>query len=186
MFHISIISGSVRINRQSHKVALFFERYIKKNNLAEVEILDLKAYNFPLLEERLMYNKNAGPDQKEFSDKIKKSDAVILISPEYNGGYPAAVKNAIDMLVKEWYHKPIGIVTVSSGGFGGVNAMALLQTVLLKIKAVPVTGTFPVTNIDTSFDDDGVPLEKDKTEKRAKAFMDEVLWFAEAFSNMKD
>lgn len=184
MFHIAIISGSVRIGRQSHNVATYFKNYILENKLATTEILDLKKFNFPVFEERLMYQKDPSENAKLFSEKIKAADAVIIVSPEYNGGYPASIKNAIDLLVKEWYHKPVGLVSVSSGGFGGVNAMALLQTVLLKIKAV-VPATFPVPKVEENFDDQGNAINKEATDKRAAAFLKEILWFTEAFSKMK-
>ena len=185
MLKIAIISGSIRTGRQSHHVALYFENYIKENKLAEPEILDLKEFNFPVFEERLMYQKDPSDQAKLFSEKIKAADAVIIVSPEYNGGYPASIKNAIDLLVKEWYHKPIGLVSVSSGGFGGVNAMALLQSVLMKIKAVPVSATFPVPKVEDSFDEKGNAKDKEATDKRATGFMKEVIWFAEAFNKMK-
>ncbi|MBA2250188.1 MAG: NAD(P)H-dependent oxidoreductase [Chitinophagaceae bacterium] len=185
MFHIAIVSCSVRIGRESHKVAKYFEKYITENNLASTEILDLKVYNFPVEEERLMYATTLTPEAKQFSEKIIAANAVIFVTPEYNGGYPASTKNAIDLLVKEWYHKPIGIATVSSGNFGGVNCMALLQTIFLKIKAVPVTATFPVPMVQDNFNEEGEPKDKPGTDKRAAAFIKELLWFTEAFSKMQ-
>ena len=136
MPHIAIISSSVRIGRQSHKVALYFEKYINENKLGTCEILDLKEFNFPVLEERLSHMPNPGAKEKLFSEKIKTADAVIVVFPEYNGGYPASLKNAVDLLYDEWYHKPIGLASVSAGGFAGVNALALIQTIFLKIRAV--------------------------------------------------
>src|ERR1019366_9454716 len=152
MLHIAIISGSVRTGRKSHNVAKYFNSYIINNNLATVEIVDLKDFNFPIMEERLINLVNPSDATKLFSEKIKKADAVILISPEYNGGYPASVKNAIDLLVKEWYRKPIGLVGVSSGNFGGISAITQLQSILLKIKATPVSVTFPVPSVQDAFD----------------------------------
>lgn len=184
MLKIAIISGSIRTGRKSHNVAKYFEKYIKENKLAEAEILDLKEFNFPVFEERLMFQKNPSEKAKLFSEKIIAADAVIIVSPEYNGGYPASIKNAIDLLVKEWYHKPVGLVSVSSGGFGGVNAMVLLQSVLIKIKAV-VPVTFPVPKVEESFDEEGNAKDKEGTNKRAAAFMKELMWFAEAFNKMK-
>jgi NAD(P)H-dependent FMN reductase len=181
---ISIISGSIRIGRQSHFVAKYFKNYISENKLGEPEILDLKEFNFPVLEERL--SKTPDPDKSSllFSEKIKGSDIVIVVFPEYNGGYPASIKNAIDLLYDEWYHKPVGLVSVSEGAFAGVNAMSLLQTVFLKIKAVPVA-TFPVATVQNNFDENGKALNKESTDKRAGKFMKELLWFAEAFQKMK-
>ena len=185
MLHIAIISASVRTGRQSHHVAMYFNNYITENKLADSEILDLKEFDFPIFEERLIHQKDPSEKAKLFSEKIKNADAVIIVSPEYNGGYPASIKNAIDLLVKEWYHKPIGIVSVSNGNFGGVNSLALLQTVLLKIKAVPVTATFPVPKVEEHFDDKGNAIDKEAADKRAASFLKEVLFFAEAFNKMR-
>ncbi|HMG15421.1 MAG TPA: NAD(P)H-dependent oxidoreductase [Saprospiraceae bacterium] len=181
MYKIAIISGSVRTNRQSHKLALYFKNYIVENKLGEVELLDLKAYNFPLVEERIIHQKNPPANQLEFAGKINNAHGVILVTPEYNGGYPASVKNAIDMLVKEWHHKPVGIVTVSNGEFGGVNANAFLQNVLLKIKAIPIMANFRVPKVQDNYNDEGVPINKEITDKNAKIFLDELMVFIEAF-----
>jgi NAD(P)H-dependent FMN reductase len=184
MNHIAIISSSVRTGRKSHRAAMFFQNYIKENNLASSEILDLKAFNFPIFEERLSKTPNPTEDQKLFSSKITKADAVIIVFPEYNGGYPASIKNAIDLLYPEWNHKPVSLVCVSDGNFGGVNALTLLQTVLLKVKAVPA-GYFPVPKIDGTFDENGSAIDKEGADKRVAAFLKELLWFADAFNKMK-
>lgn len=183
MFRIAIISGSVRIGRQSHRVAKYFHKYISDHKLADPEILDLKKFNFPVLEERLSKTAEPGPSEKLFSEKIKNADAVIVVFPEYNGGYSAGIKNAIDLLYPEWHHKPISLVCVSDGNFGGVNALTLIQTVFLKVKAVP-TGSFPVPKVQDSFDEEGNALDKEKTDKRAAALLKELLWFTEAFRKM--
>ncbi len=185
MLHIAIISGSIRTGRKSHRVAKYFNNYITQNNLATSEILDLKEFNFPIMEERLINLTNPSVNVKLFSEKITKADAVILVSPEYNSGYPAAVKNAIDVLVKEWFHKPIGIIGVSSGNFGGINAIDQLQTILMKIKASPISTLFPVPNVQDAFDEEGNAINKEATDKRAASFLKELLWVAEAFNKMK-
>lgn len=184
MFHIAIISGSVRTGRQSHRVAQYFMNYITARQLATAEILDLAAYRFPVLEERLSHTPSPGKEEKEFAARIMNADAVIVVFPEYNGGYSASIKNAIDLLYNEWYHKPVGLASVSNGNFGGMNAMSLLQTVFLKIRAVPVSATFPVPLVQENFDEQGNPANKETTDKRAAVFLKELLWFAEAFSKM--
>ena len=93
MPHISIISSSVRNGRNSHRVALYFRNYLNDNKLATSEILDLFDYNFPLFEERLQYQVSPSDGAKDFADKINASDGVIIVTPEYNGGYPASIKN---------------------------------------------------------------------------------------------
>ena len=185
MLKIAIISGSVRIGRQSHQVALYFQKYLTENQLAEAEILDLKEFNFPVLEERLSHTSSPSAAMTKFSDKISGADAIIVVSPEYNSGLPAAVKNAIDLLYNEWYRKPIGLVTVSSGPFGGIHALTQLQTVFIKVRAVLAPAYFPVPNVQNAFAADGTASDKAATDKRAATFTKELLWLAEAISKTK-
>lgn len=183
MHKIAIISGSIRTGKQSHKLAFFFKKYLEDKNLAVVEILDLATYNFPLFEERLVFTEQPTEQEIDFASKVKVADAVILVSPEYNASYPASVKNAVDFLGKEWYHKPVAIVTVSSGNFGGVNANALLQLLMLRMKAIVVPASFPVPNIAETFNEEGEPTDKLATYKRADIFIDELFWVINHFKS---
>lgn len=181
---IAIISSSVRTGRNSHRVALFFKNYIEENKLATVEILDLQLYQFPIFEERLKFQKNPSPLAIEFAEKIKASDGVIIVTPEYNGGYPASLKNVLDLLIDEWKRKPVAISTVSAGGFAGMNVITSLQFTLWKIQAWTVSAMFPVAKVSEAYNEEGMPSDKEGTEKRAKVFIDELLWCAEAKKRM--
>jgi NAD(P)H-dependent FMN reductase len=186
MFHISIISSSVRTERISHRVALYFKNFLEKNNLATAEILDLNKYNFPLFDERLKYQVSPQGNVVDFAEKIKSSDGIIIVTPEYNGGYPASIKNAVDLLYAEWHHKPVAISTVSDGSFGGSQVILSLQFVLWKIKALTVTAMFPVPEADKAFDEEGNPADREKTDRKASIFIRELLWFIEAKSGMTE
>lgn len=176
MPHIAIISASIRIGRNSHRVALYFKNYLESGNLATVEILDLMEYNFPLFDERLQFQKDPSTGMLDFAEKIKSSDAVLIVTPEYNGGYPASLKNAIDLLYVEWYHKPVAIATVSDGVFGGTQVITSLQFTLWKMKALTVPAMFPVPNVKVLFDENGIPSDKQATDKRAATFIKELLY----------
>jgi NAD(P)H-dependent FMN reductase len=182
---IAIISASVRTGRSSDRVALFFQRYIQENKLANVELLDLHQYQFPVFDERLKFQKNPLPQAVQFSNKIKSADGVIIVTPEYNGGYPASLKNVIDLLVEEWKRKPVAISTVSAGAFAGMQVITSLQFSLWKIQAFTVPAFFPVPKVSETFNEQGIPADKAGTEKRAKTFVDELLWCAEAKSRME-
>lgn len=168
---IAIISPSVRKGRKSHNVALYFLNLIKEMNLAETEILDLLKYNFPLFNERLKHQESPSPGAVEFADKIRRADGVIIISPEYNGGVPASLKNAVDLLTDEWKNKPVAFVTVSDGKFAGTQAIISLQFSLWKLGADTVPGPLRIPDIISSFSDSGVPAEKPAMDKRAAAFV---------------
>ena len=180
MRHISIISSSVREGRKSHNVALYFQKYLVENKLATAEIIDLKAYHFPLFESTLKTMPNPAENVLEFAKKIKSSDGIIIVTPEYNGGYPASLKNAIDLLYEEWRHKPIGIATVSNGQFGGQQCMVALQFTLWKMMAWTIPAMFSVPSVDKAYDENGKAMDKSNSDKLAAVFIKELLWCIEA------
>ncbi|NLV18953.1 MAG: NAD(P)H-dependent oxidoreductase [Bacteroidetes bacterium] len=174
MLKIIIISSSVRINRKSHVVASYFENYLLENDLSDAEILDLKKYNFPLFNERLRFQESPSPATLTFAEKVREADGVIIVTPEYNGGYPASLKNIIDLLTDEWRHKPVAISTVSDGIFGGSQVITSLQFTLWKMKALTVPAMFPVPRVDDLFNKDGLPVDKSALDKRAASFIKEL------------
>ena len=186
MAHIAIISSSVRAGRNSHRVALYFKNFITANELGTVEILDLNDYQFPIFDERLRLQKNPSANVLDFAAKIKAADGVLIVTPEYNGGYPAALKNVVDLLYDEWHRKPIAISTVSDGIFGGTQVITSLQFSLWKIMAWTVPAMFPVPKVKDAFDESGNPTDKSGMDKRALVFLNEMIWCITANARMKD
>jgi NAD(P)H-dependent FMN reductase len=184
MPQIAIISPSVRKGRYSHRVALYFENFFKETDLAKAEILDLLKYNFPLFNERLRYMESPSADMIGFAEKIKSADGVIIITPEYNGGCPASLKNAIDLLTDEWRRKPVAFVTVSNGNFAGTQVITSIQFALWKLGAITVPATLRLPNIISAFNDAGTPANKTELDKRSSALVYELLWYIEAKKRM--
>jgi NAD(P)H-dependent FMN reductase len=180
MAQIAIISSSIRTGRKSDRVALYFQNYLTVNKIATCEIVDLKKYNFPLFEVPLKYQEKPSDDIVEFAEIIKSAEGIIIVTPEYNGGFPASLKNVIDLLYEEWRHKPIGIVTVSAGPFAGTQALVSLQFVLWKMKAWTITEMFSVPFVDTAYDEKGKPNKKAESDKLAAVFIKELMWCIKA------
>jgi NAD(P)H-dependent FMN reductase len=180
MPHISIISSSIRHNRNSHRIALYFNNYLTTNNLATTEILDLKEYDFPIFDNPLKAQKNPTVQTLDFAKKIKASEGIIIVTPEYNGGFPASLKNVLDLLLEEWRHKPIAIATVSAGPFAGSQALISLQFTLWKMKAWTITEMFSVPKVQDTYDELGNPTDKAATDKLAMPFVKELLWCIKA------
>jgi NAD(P)H-dependent FMN reductase len=185
MPNILIISASVREGRNSHRVALYFKRFIEENKFGTVEIADLNEYQFPLFNERLRFQKNPSEKVLEFAGRVKAADGIIIVTPEYNGGYPASLKNVVDLLYDEWHRKPIAISTVSDGSFGGTQVITSLQFTLWKIRAWTVPAMFQNPNVHKAYSEDGVPVDKESTDKRAGYFIKELLWCIEAKARME-
>jgi NAD(P)H-dependent FMN reductase len=184
MFYIPIICGSTRRDRQSIKAAKFVLAQLQQRTGVQTELLDLLKLNFPIMEERLHRRDDPPPGVPEFGEKIDRADAVIIVSPEYNNGYPGVLKNALDYLLPEYERKPFGIVTVSAGGFGGINCLAQLRLVALGMGAFSIPENLAISHIHDSFNDDGTP-NNPAYEKRCGEFLDDVLWFADAISAKK-
>lgn len=181
MLYIPIILGSTREGRQSPKAAKFLFKRLQQNGKVETEILDLLEYNFPIMEERLRFSDHPPPRLREFADKIARSDALVVVSPEYNFGYPGVLKNALDYLLPEYQRKPLAFVTVSAGSFGGLNCLAQLRQVAIGMGALPIPVSMPVPRVQDAFDDDGNPRDQ-AYEKRVQGFIDELLWYTEAIT----
>jgi len=184
MLYLPIICGSTRRDRQSIKVARFVLARLQERSGVETELIDLLEYNFPIMEERLHRRDDPPPRVVEFGAKIGRADAIIIVSPEYNNGYPGVLKNALDYLLPEYERKPVGIATVSAGGFGGINCLAQLRLVVLGMGAFPITENLAVSHIHDSFNDDGTPNDP-AYEKKAADFLDDVLWFADAIADKR-
>ena len=89
-------------------------------------------------------------------------------------------------MYEEWSKKPVGIATVSAGGFAGMNVITSLQFTLWKMQAWTIPAMFPVAKVQESFDENGLPSDKEGTEKRAAAFIKELLWCVEANKRMRE
>lgn len=184
MIRIAILSASVRNGRKSHRTALFLQRFLQEHQLADVDLIDLAAYDFPIFHERLRLLEPKPAAAVEFAQRIIGADGVIIVTPEYNGGYPAALKNAIDLLYDEWHRKPVAICTSSDGSFGGMQVITSLQFSLWKMRAWTVPALFPIPKVGNAFNDEGTAVEPETMEKRATAFINELLWCVEARRRM--
>lgn len=174
-----VIVGSVRRGRLSIRVARFMQRRLQEAGM-EAPLLDLAEINLPIMEERLHMRDDPPPGLAPFARAVAESDGVVVVSPEYHGSIPGVLKNALDYLRGEWERKPVGIVTVSGGGFGGVQVHNHLQLLFLRLKAVPVAAV-AVSNVGESFDEDGNAMEQ-RYEAGFVRFLDTLSWYARALS----
>lgn len=183
--NIVILSSSVRKGRNSHRLSLHFAQHLKENFGAEVEIIDLSELHFPLFEERLSLQENPLPSAVAFGEQIRKADGVVIVTPEYNGGYPAALKNAIDLLVGEWHRKPVAIATVSDGPFAGTQVIMPLQFSLWKLRAHTVAARYHVPMVQNEFDVNGAPSNSEAANKRTHSFLKELYHTIAAWESIK-
>jgi NAD(P)H-dependent FMN reductase len=184
MFKIPVILASTRRGRMSPRVAAFVIERLRATGRAEPQLIDLAELNLPIMEERLRMRDDPPPRLTEFAAAIGNADGLLVVTPEYNNGYPGVLKNALDYLLPEYKRKPVGIVTVSSGDFGGVNCLAMLRHIFLHMGAVPVPARLPIQRVQASFGEDGTPVDQ-AYHKRTDSFIAEFLWLTEALTEQK-
>ncbi|MEO5628005.1 MAG: NAD(P)H-dependent oxidoreductase [Candidatus Saccharimonadales bacterium] len=139
---IAVIISTTRPSRIGADIADWFIRNVSDMPNAKFELIDLKEINLPFFDE--VYSPAKGIYQKDHTKKwkalIDSFDGYVFVTAEYNAGYPAPLKNAIDYLDSEWHNKPAAIV--SYGWTAGASASAQLKQVLERLK-MQITGVSP-------------------------------------------
>jgi len=177
---IPILLGTARIGCRSAGVARAFLSALTERGGTITGLIDLAVLNLPVMRDRIGGSELAPPAAIELSEKMRVADGLLIVAPEYKNGYPGALKNAFDYLPAGILkRKPIGIVTVSSGGFGGLNCLAQLRLVCLAMGGIPIPLTLPVSHVEESVDQEG-GVRDPKLAVRIGPFLDELVWYAEA------
>jgi NAD(P)H-dependent FMN reductase len=122
---------------------------------------------------------DAGEQMKDakFSATINRCDGLIIVTPEYNHGYPGILKHALDMNLEEYIHKAVGICGVSAGPFGGVRVIEALLPVMRELGLVTIFWDVNFGNVEKLFDDQGNLLDQSYV-RRLDKFLNELIWMA--------
>src|SRR5438105_8774520 len=184
MLKIGIIVGSTRPGRKAGAVAEWLYEIVKSRKDAEFEIVDIAEYNLPLLDEPVppTLNQYTKAHTKNWSAKIASLDAFIFVTPEYNHGTSAALKNAIDFLFYEWNNKAAGFV--SYGGAGGVRAVENLRLVMGEVKVADVRAQVALS-MWTDFENFTTFKPHERHDKAVHAMADEVIAWGGALKGLR-
>ena len=168
---IPLILGTAREGRQSENVARFVFEQTKKRADVETELIDVRELPMKL--------DDAGEQMKDqkFSAAIERCDGLIIVTPEYNHGYPGLLKHALDMNLKEYIHKAVGICGVSAGPFGGARVIEGLLPVMRELGLVAIFEDVNFGNVAKIFDDQGNLLDQNYV-RRLNKFLNELVWMA--------
>lgn len=176
---ILVILGTTREGRRGIKVANWAMDILSKRTDANFEFVDLRDWNLPFYDfptspstERGLYHNKL---QKKWSEKIDSADGFLMITPEYNHGYSAVLKNAIDYTWYEWNHKPITFISYGSAG-GGLRAVEQLRQVAIELEMVPIRQQILISGIRSAFDDNGEIKDKSYDHRLDDTAKYLVLW----------
>ena len=186
MLNIKTIIGSTRQSRFSDKPAGWIHALSQERGGVEAELLDLRDYPLPFFDEPMSPARFQGKYPNEASarwaSKIDEADAYIIVSPEYNHGYPAVLKNAMDWAYTEWTNKPVGFV--SYGGVGGARAVEQLRQVAIEFQMAPIRNAvhLPV-DVYIAVMKEQVPVNPElfkPSQVQAERLLDQLIWWARA------
>jgi NAD(P)H-dependent FMN reductase len=182
---VAIIVGSTRPGRKAEPVARWVYDIAKKRNDAEFELVDIKDYNLPLLDEPVppsmhQYSKD---HTKKWAAKIASFDAFVFVTPEYNHGIGGALKNAIDYLYQEWNNKAAGFV--SYGSAGGARAVESLRLVMGELQVADVRAQ-AMLSLFTDFENFAVFKPAPHQEGAVNTVLDQVVAWGSAMQWLRN
>jgi NAD(P)H-dependent FMN reductase len=185
MLKIGIIVGSTRPGRKAAAVAKWAHEILKSREDAEYEIVDLVDYSLPLLDEPVppslgQYSK---AHTKTWAAKIASLDGFIFVTPEYNHGTSAALKNAIDFLFREWNDKTAAFI--GYGGAGGVRAVESLRLTMGEIKVADVRAQV-MLSLFTDFENFTIFKPHERHAKSVHALADDLIAWTGALKALRD
>lgn len=185
MLNVAIIVGSTRPGRKSEAVAQWVYDIAKRRSDATFELVDLRDFNLPLLDEPLppALGQYSQPHTKAWAEKIAEFDAFVFVTPEYNHGIPGALKNAIDFLFREWHHKAAGFVSYG-GHANGSRAVEQLRLVLAEVHVAGVRAQV-LLSLFSDFENFSVFKPATSREAAVTAMLDEVLAWGGALQTLR-
>lgn len=170
---LPIILGTTRKERQSEKVANWLLAEMQERDDIETEFFDVRDFDIPSDD----YGTDLSADFPEWRDAIIRADGLVIVTPEYNHGYPGNLKSVLDLLLKEYIHKAVAFVGVSAGPWGGTRVVESMVPMVRELGLTPTFTDLNFPSVGKTFDDVGNLLDEAYHERSA-AFLDELVWMA--------
>ena len=171
--NLPVLLGTSRKQRKSVHAAKWLVGEMEKRPDIETRLFDVSEFALPHDD----YGQEIKDQFPEWRDAIIQADGLVIVSPEYNHGYPGVLKAVLDLLLKEYIHKAVALVGVSAGPWGGTR---VIEAMVPMVRELGLTVTFTDLNfpsIQKKFDEQG-KLQDPAYEQRAKDFLDELVWMS--------
>ncbi len=187
--NIKIILASVREGRFGEKPAKWITEIAKGIESFSIELLDLKDYALPIFAEPIspayVQGVYVNPLVNRWAEKISSADGFIVVTPEYNHGYPSSLKNNIDYLYKEWNKKPIAFV--GYGTTGGSFAVGQLRQVAIELQMAPIRIAVHITSPWDLVEKDGSLKAGafDHYANGARKMLEQLKWWAKVLQDAR-
>ena len=170
---IPTLLGTPRKNRESGNVANWVCGKMREREDIETQLFDVCDFELP----HDNYGTEIGGDFPEWRDAIIRADGLVIVTPEYNHGYPGSLKSVLDLMLKEYIHKAVAFVGVSAGPWGGTRVIESCVPMVRELGLVVTFSDLNFPSVKTKFDADGNLLDE-AYERRIGGFLDELVWVA--------
>lgn len=170
---LPVLLGTNRKMRKSVHAATWLVEVMRKRTDIETQLFDAADFAVPLDD----YGTEIKDQFPEWRDAIVRADGLVIVTPEYNHGYPGTLKTILDLLLKEYIHKSVAFVGVSAGPWGGTR---VIEAMVPMVRELGLAVTFSDLNfpyIQKTFSEEGKLLDP-AFDKRAETFLDELVWMA--------
>lgn len=187
MSKLEIIIASTRPGRVGLPVAQWVrEQAVTHGGFDEVELVDLAEVNLPFMNEphHPRLRKYTHQHTKDWANKVAEADAFILVMPEYNYGFNAEIKNALDYLNKEWHYAPVGLVSYG-GVAAGTRAAQMIKQVLTTLKMTPLFEAVSIPFVQQFLDEDRKVQPNDVMLTASKGMLDELVQVTKALAPLR-
>ena len=179
---IQVIVGSTREGRFSEKPARWVAERLAERGDMEVEVVDLRDYDLPFFEQAappsLWDGEHPSEEIARWARKVEAADGYVVVTPEYNHGYSAVLKNALDHAFPEWHRKPIAFV--SWGNVGGARAVEQLREVAIELEMAPIRHSVHIMPevLIPGLQSDYDPALFEPNEAKLEALGEDLVWWA--------
>jgi NAD(P)H-dependent FMN reductase len=183
---LMVLIASTRPGRVGLPIGRWFDARARDHGGFDVELVDLAELDLPFMDEpnHPRFHSYTHQHTKDWGAQVADADAFVFVTPEYNYGYPAALKNAIDYLHVEWQYKPVGFV--SYGGIAaGTRAVQQLKQVVTTLKMTPLFEAVSIPFVAQFIDDEGGVQANEVMEQAADAMLDELARVAAALAPLR-
>lgn len=177
---IGVIISSTRPTRVGPSVANWFMEQVKDTKDVQFDLIDLAEIDLPFLNEPKspMWRDYQHEHTKKWAALVDSYDGFVIVAAEYNHGYPAPLKNALDSAYHEWAKKPVAFV--GYGAMGAVRSIEQLVNVAAQLNMVPLSGTshtVKIIEVWNAFDEKG-KLQDKYIHGDVEALVKELTWWA--------
>jgi NAD(P)H-dependent FMN reductase len=182
---VPVILGTARDGRNSEAVAEFVADYLPTTGGIDSELIDVRDYQLGQTYEAWNEHEEV-PEIADWKEVAEEADGFVIVTPEYNHGYPGELKILLDSAFEEYFDKPVSLVGVSAGGFGGARVVEHIKPVLIELGMKVMGNAVYASHAGDMFEGGLDPQDREKLEGQVDSMAEEFIGYGQALKQMRE